>query len=147
MDLFSLLAGVVKMCSSTFRLLSGPDCVHSTRDKLSSTRLRIIEAKSPRSILGSSSGISYYRSRALPVAQLATPSARQPLSYVASPLQQRQFADISELSNRCPPSRWKPPSQPRPSAGQHPDLSKTLNLLTYFFIEQRFGAGFKDTGG
>src|SRR6516162_5379963 len=89
MDLFSLLAGVVKMCSSTFRLLSGPDCVHSTRDKLSSTRLRIIEAKSPRSILGSSSGISYYRSRALPVAQLATPSARQPLSY-------RRFATAAE---------------------------------------------------
>src|SRR6516164_10118079 len=144
MDLFSLLAGVVKMCSSTFRLLSGPDCVHSTRDKLSSTRLRIIEAKSPRSILGSSSGRERCWSRMIAASRS---SARQLLSYRASPPQQRQFADISELSNRCPPSRWKPPSQPRPSAGQHPDLSKTLNLLTYFFIEQRFGAGFKDTGG
>src|SRR5262249_23159953 len=31
-------------------------------------------------------------------------------------------------------------------ASQHPDLSKIPNLLTYFFIEQRFGTGFKDPG-
>jgi hypothetical protein len=63
MGLFNLLAAVAKMCSSTSRLLSGPGCVRSTRDKPSSTRLRTIEAKSPRPILGSSSGISVLSNR------------------------------------------------------------------------------------
>jgi hypothetical protein len=58
MDLFSLQAAVAKMCSSTSRPLSGPGCVRSTRDKPSSTRLRVIAAKSPQQILGSSSSIS-----------------------------------------------------------------------------------------
>jgi hypothetical protein len=58
MGLFSLQAAVAKMCSSTFPPLSGPGCVHSTRDSPSSTRLRAIAAKSPRPILGSNSGTS-----------------------------------------------------------------------------------------
>src|SRR5262249_10003583 len=58
MGLFSLQAAVAKMCLSTSRPLSGPGCVHSTTDKPSSTRLRTIEAESPRPILGSSSGTS-----------------------------------------------------------------------------------------
>src|ERR1700694_4817992 len=58
MGLFSLQAAVAKMCSSTSRPLSGPGCVRSTRDKPSSTRLRVIAAKSPQQILGSSSSIS-----------------------------------------------------------------------------------------
>jgi hypothetical protein len=59
------------MCSYTSRLLSGPGCVRSTRDKPSSTRLKAIAAKSPRPILGSSSGIlgiigcGRFRSRAV----------------------------------------------------------------------------------
>ena len=57
MGLFSLQAAVAGTCLSTSRLLSGPVYVHSTRDKPSSTRSRAIEAKSPRLILGSSSGI------------------------------------------------------------------------------------------
>src|SRR5262252_7553662 len=72
MGLFSLLAGVAKMCSSTSRLLSGRGCAHSTRDKLSSTRLRAIAAKSPRPIFGSSSGIAVLSVAGVLVALLAT---------------------------------------------------------------------------
>src|SRR6516164_4994467 len=53
MGSFSLLAAAAKTCSSTSRLLSGPGCVHSTTDKLSSTRSRAIGGKSPRSTSGS----------------------------------------------------------------------------------------------
>jgi hypothetical protein len=58
MGLFNLQAGVAEMCLSTSRLLSGPGCVRSMRDKPSSARSRAIAVKSPRSIFGSSSGIS-----------------------------------------------------------------------------------------
>ena len=65
MGLFSLQAAVAKMCLSTSRLLSGPGCVRSTRDKPSSTRFRASAAKSPRPTLGSSSGIRSDRMSAL----------------------------------------------------------------------------------
>jgi Arm DNA-binding domain len=63
MGLFSLRAAVAEMCSYTSRLLSGPGCVRSMRDKPSSTRLRTIAVKSPRPILGSSSGICVFIGR------------------------------------------------------------------------------------
>src|SRR6516162_349005 len=58
---FSLLMAAARTCSSTLQLLSGPGYVHSTRDKLSSTRSRAIGAKSPRSTSGSSSCLGWWK--------------------------------------------------------------------------------------